>query len=158
MEFYLFVRDFLAWTASVACLFPVNVPFLFFAHRIREGHPTNEDDRMDSDEAWKRASLGALVLALMTAVFFFVDVVFATWADMPPGIVHFIVLLAYIPAAAYVLAMFFAYDDYFNGLGLLTLYLGLPLAVLFLVNWPTELWKPVVGFFASFLKEIPKST
>jgi len=157
MEFYLFVRDFLAWTASVACLFPVNVPILFFAHRIREGQLANEDDRMDSDEAWKRAGLGALVLALTTAVFLFADVVFALWADLPAGMVHFVVLIAYIPAAAYVLAMFFAYDDYFHGLGLLTLYLGLPLAALFLINWPTGLWKPVVGFFASYLVE-PKAS
>lgn len=157
MEFYAFVRDFMAWTASVACLFPINVPILFFAHRILEGQPTNEDDRMDNDEAWKRAGLGALVLALATAAFLFTDVVFASWADMPAGLVHFVVLLAYIPAAAFVLAMFFAYDDYFHGLGLLTLYLGLPLAVLFLFNLLTGLWNPVVGFFASYLVE-PKAT
>jgi len=67
MEFYAFVRSFLAWTASVACLFPINVPILFFAHRIREGQIANEDDRMDGDEAWKRAGLGASVLAVATA-------------------------------------------------------------------------------------------
>jgi len=56
-----------------------------------------------------------------------------------------------------VLAMFFAYDDYFHGLGLLTLYLALPLSVLFVFNLFTGLWNPVVDFFATYLVE-PKAT
>jgi hypothetical protein len=155
MEFYGFVRTFLAWTASIACLFPINVPLLYLAHRIREGGATTEENRMDSEELWKRSALGSIVLALVTAALFFVDVVLATWADMPPGIIHFVILLAYIPAAAFVLMMFLAYDDYFHGLGLLTVYLGLPLFVLWIVNVLLGVWNPVVRFFASFLREIP---
>ncbi len=159
MEFYEFVRGCLAWTASFTCfLVLLNVPMLYFAHRIREGRLEEDDDRrIDNDELWKRSALGAFALAAASLVFVFVDVVLADWADMPPGIIHFVLFLAYFPATAYLLAIFFAYDDYFSGLGLLTLDLGLPLAVLWILNAITGLWDPAVNCFYQWLKAIPVS-
>ncbi len=154
MEFYAFVRGLLAWMASVACcLVLFNVPMLYFAHRVREGRLEEDDERrMDNDELWKRSALGAAGLVVTSFVFLFADLVLADWAAMPPGAIHLVILLAYVSAAAYVLALFFAYDDYFFGLGLLTLDLGLPVFALWLVNLVTGLWNPVLDWFLSWLK------
>ena len=154
MEFYAFVRGSLAWTASIACAFPVTVPILFFAHRIREGSALDDDKRMDSDELWKRAALGGLVLSIATWIFLFADLVLAKWADMPAGIIHVVILLAFVPAGAYLLTMFFAYDDFFHGLGLLTIFFALPIVILWPANAVLGAWGFALGFFESFLKEL----
>jgi hypothetical protein len=154
MEFYGFVRGFLAWTATVACLFPLNVPVLYFAYRIREGRVVDEETRMENDELWKRSALGAIVLAIAMAAVVFADVVLARWGELPAGLTHFVLLLAFLAAGAYLMMLFFAYDDYFHGLGLLTLYLGLPILVLWIVTAVLG-WNPVLEFAESFLQEIP---
>ena len=151
MEFYSFVRSLFAWIASFACL-PIGAPFLYAAHRVREAQ-IPEDDRMDEGELRIRSLYGSLAVAVVTWLFLFLDFVVADWLDLPAGLTHFIILLSYLPAAAYVLFLFFAYDDYFEGLGLLTLYLGLPIAALYIVNF-LGLWNPVVGWFYSWLKPI----
>lgn len=153
MEFYAFMRGLLAWMASVALVFPVNVPMLYFAHRIREGQlPEDDEHRLESDELWTRAALGSLAVAGTTLAFLFLDVLCAEWMELG-AIVHFVVLLTYVPAAAFVLVYFFAYDDYFFGLSLLTLYLGLPMLVLYLVTLVVPVWGWWVKILLGFLVE-----
>lgn len=133
MEIYIFVRSLLGWMALVALLWPLNAAMLYAAYRIRDARISEEDENyMEPDELRTRSLIGAGVVALLTAVFLFADLVFATWLDMPAGPVHFAVLLGYVPAAAYVLMLFFAENDFFQSMSLLTLYIALPLFVL----WP----------------------
>src|SRR5262245_30440383 len=153
MEFYTFVRGCLAWTATVEACFPLNVPMLYFAYRIREGRVVDEDTRMENDELWKRSALGAAVLAAMMVAFVFADVVLARWGELPAGITHFVLFLAYVAAGAYVVMYFFAYDDYFQGLGQLTLYLAIPIFVLWALTALLG-WNPI-AVAESFLQQIP---
>jgi len=155
MEFYSFVRTSLAWIASIALLYPVNVPLLFAAHRIREGRVAEDDEnRMENDEVWTRSFLGALVVALLLLAFLFGDLVLADWLGLPAGIIHMVVLITYLAAASFLLMQFFAYDDYFYGLSLLSLYLFLPIFVLLAVNSLVGFWNPVLGFFLNYIKEV----
>jgi hypothetical protein len=155
MEIYGFVRGALAWMASIACLIAINSPLLYATYRISAGRVAEDDEtRMDNDELWMRSLYASGVLAVMTAAFFFVDLVVADWAGGPPGIVHFAIFLAYIPAAAFVLTYFFAQDDFFTGLGHAALFFLLPIIVLYPLSMIVPFWNYWVGFLESWLKPI----
>ena len=51
MELFQFLRGTLAWMASITLLWPINVPLLALAFKIRQG--AKEID-MERDEFWKR--------------------------------------------------------------------------------------------------------
>jgi hypothetical protein len=154
MEFYSFLRGSLAWIASWVLLYPLYVPALFYAHRIREG-PVPEDDetRMDNGEVWTRSFLGALVIWLLTVACLFADLILADWLALPAGIIHMVILIVFFGAAAFLLMQFFAYDDYFFGLSLLSLSLFLPILVLFIANSLVGFWNPWLNFLLGYLKE-----
>lgn len=155
MEIYNFLRGSLAWVASVALLYPLYVPLLFYGHRIREG-PVREDDetQMDNGEVWTRSFLGALVVWVLTVVCIFLDLLLADWLDLPAGIVHLVIVIAFFAAASFLLMQFFAYEDYFYGLSLLALSLFLPIVVLFIANSLVGFWNPWLNFLLGYLKEI----
>jgi hypothetical protein len=50
----------------------------------------------------------------------------------PPGPLHLVVVMGYVPAAAYVTLSAFAYSDLFEGLAVFIIYIGLPVLVLLL--------------------------
>ena len=154
MEFYTFIRGALAWTASITCLWPFNIPLLFLAYRIREGQSRVDDDtRVENEDLWPRAALVALLVGVLTAAWFFVDYVAANWLEIPPGLVHFGVFLCFVPCAAFLVAYFFGYEDPFIGLSIFALYLALPIFVLFLLNSLIGFWNPILDFLYTFLKD-----
>jgi len=151
MELYSFLRGILVWTATIACLWPVNAPVLALAFKIQNG-PKRID--MENDEYWWRAIVGSLVLALATAAFVLLDYLLADLAELPAGPTHLIVLVGYVPVAVWILTLFFAMDDLLNGLSLLVIYLFMPIFVLFVVNWLLGLWEPVLAFVYPWIKEV----
>ena len=156
MDFYSFARIFFAWIATVTCIPVVNAVLLFYCHRIREGQMAEDDERrLDSDELRTRAVYGALALTAATIAFVFVDVAGAEWLAIPAGIVHFAVLLMYVGACSLLLMYFFAYEDFFAGLGLYVLSVALPLLVLWPIDWLTGWLQPVLGLVLRWLKAIP---
>ena len=158
MELYNFMRSALAWTATIACLWPINIPLLFAAYRIREGRvPEGDDTRVDNEDLWPRCALNALLVALLAAAWIFVDLVAADWLALPPGLVHFVVFPLFIASGAFLLAQFFGYEDPFIGLSILMIYLYLPILVLALLNTLIGFWDPVLGIVLAYLKEIPKT-
>ena len=130
MELYDFLRGTLAWTATIACLWPVNALWLAFAYKVQQGAKP-----IDLEGYSTRCTVGSLVLALVTAAAIFVDYMLADWAEFPPGPVHLIIYVAYVPLAVWLLALFFAMDDLTHGLSLFMIYLYLPTFVLFVLNW-----------------------
>jgi hypothetical protein len=156
MDFYSFARIFFAWIATITCIPVVNAVLLFYCHRIREGTMAEDDERrLDSDELRTRALYGAVSLMAATPVFVFIDVAAAEWLAIPAGLVHFVVLLMYVGACSLILAYFFAYEDFFAGLGLYVLAVGLPLLVLWPIDWLTHWFQPVLGIVLHWLKAIP---
>lgn len=150
MELYKFFWGALAWIATVACLWPVNVPVLALAYKIQQGtKPIDEDMR---DELWYRATLGAFFLALATAGFIFLDYLFLDYTEFPAGPIHLVVFMAYVPAGAFILFYFLGYSDLLDGLGLFVIYIGLPLALLVVVNAVLGVWNPLLNFVYGYLK------
>lgn len=155
MALYGFARGALMWIASVACLFPLTIPLLYLAFRIREGRvPENDETGIDNDELWKRSAIASAVLAAATFAAIFVDVVAAKWADAPAGVVHFVILLLYFAMAAFIVMVVFAYEDFFAALGQLTIFLIMPIIVLFPLNALLGLWNFWLKYFDGWLKAV----
>lgn len=157
MELYNFFRGTLAWTATIACLWPLNIPLLALAFKIQNGSKPID---MESDEYWWRSSVGSLVLGLVTAGFVFVDYMLADWAELPPGPTHMIVYIGYVPAAVWILTLFFAMDDLMHGLSLFVIYIYLPVLVILGLNgllWFVKLnfrWDWFYGLASPWLKTV----
>jgi hypothetical protein len=149
VELYYFFRGTLAWTASVAALWPINVPLAALAYKIQNGP---EPIKMPRKELWTRSAFGALAVALLTVVLLWFDYLLAEGADFPAGPIHLIIFMAYIPAAVWLLFVFFACDDLLPGLGLFVIYLYLPVLVLYVLNNFVAFWQPLVSFWEGWLK------
>jgi len=149
VELYKFFWGALAWIATVAVLWPANVPLLALAYKIQNGAAPLSIAR---DELWYRSLVGAGLLALVTVGFFFLDYFFIDWTDFPPGPIHLVIFMAYIPAGAYVMLISFAFAELLEGLGVLIIYLGLPLLALFLVNAVLGIWEGPLDVAYGFLR------
>src|SRR5437764_7777416 len=122
--FYPFVRGLLAWIATIACLWPVNVPLLGFAFRASCG-PKPPD--MQKSELWTRATFAALAFAVITFGFLVVDYVLAESLGFPAGLAHLIVLSGLLPTGMWLCFVMFALDDLGQGMTILLFYLMLPI-------------------------------
>src|SRR5688500_382902 len=142
MDIYQFFWSALAWTVTVAVLFPINVPMAALAFRIWQG--PRREDHMETDEFWKRSALAALVIALVSVAFVFIDYVLWAWAELPAGPVHLVVFTGYLAAVVWMMMLFFEVEDFFQGLSLAVIYLYIPVFILWLLNWPIGFWEPVV--------------
>lgn len=151
MQIYEFVRDSLMWIASVALLWPVNAPMMGLAVKILFGQRPIE---MEDYEFWVRSTLAALVLALVTAATLVVDYVLAVTVELPPGVVHMVVLLAYLGTASYVIYLFFNLEDFFQAFGAFLIYVFLPITVLFVINAVFHIWRPMLGLTGGWLKAV----
>jgi len=149
VELYEFLRGTLAWTVSVAALWPLNIPLAVLAYRIHRGQRPID---MEPKELWIRATFASLGVALLTLAMVFVDYLLAFGADFPAGPIHLAVFLGYVPIAIWIFFVFFALDDLLPALGLFMLYVYLPVAVLYLLNLLIGIWQPLVNAAASWLK------
>ena len=163
MDIYQFVWAAFAWTVTFAALWPVNVPAAALAFRIWRGRTPVVD--METDELWKRAALATLCIAVASVAFVGLDWVLATQAELPPGPVHLVVFLGYLPMAVWIVMLFFGLEDFFEGLSLLLLYFYLPVFAIYALNWllgainpSLEFWTPVVDYVKGWLPEPPPTT
>ena len=149
MELYEFFRGALAWIATVAVLWPVNAPLAALAYKVQNGARPLSIER---DELWVRSFLAAGLLALVTVGFILLDYFFIGITDIVPGPIHLVIFMAYVAAGAYVMFVSFAFSELADGLSVLTIYLGLPLVVLFIVNAISGIWEAPLEFAYGFLK------
>ncbi|MCI0640234.1 MAG: hypothetical protein L0Y72_29295 [Gemmataceae bacterium] len=150
MELFAFFRDTLAWIATITVLLPLNIPMLALAYRIQNG-PKPLD--MEPAELWSRAGGAGVCLAALCAAFVYLDYLLADAAELPPGPIHLLILFGYVPAAVWIVFVFFAYSDLFDALSVLVIDLGLPIFVLFFLNAIFGLWKWALNFAYDWLKE-----
>lgn len=150
MEVYQFLRGSLAWTVTVAGLWPLNIPLAVLAYRIRLGP---QPITMPRKELWWRATFAALIVALITVAMVLVDYYLAENIGFPAGPVHLIVFMSYVPAVVWVFFVFFALEDFFQGLNLFVIYVYLPVLVLFLLNAVVPFWEPFLIVARDWLKE-----
>lgn len=147
MDLFEFCRWALILTVSSTLYFPLTMPLAALAFRIQLGtrkFPFDEDEGF-----WWRCALAALGLSLLSGVVLLLDW-FLVSSDMPAGIVHIALLMAYLPAAVWHLFWSFACDDLGEGLGILVVYILLPslllgLLLLFGVRFPITLAESWIG-------------
>jgi hypothetical protein len=150
VELYQFFCGALAWIATVAVLWPVNIPLIALAYKIQKGgRPLGEEEE---EEFWSRCMWAAGLLAVLTIAFVFLDYFIINVTDFPPGPIHLVVLMGYIPAAAFVTLYAFGYADLLDGLGTFVIYIGLPVFALMIVNAFTGLWNGPLSVAYGFLK------
>ena len=146
--FDVFRRTF-AWMATVAVLWPVNIPLAGLAYKVRQGHKP-----IDMEAFWWRSTFATLILAAMTCGFVWLDYFLAGDTDLPSGPVHVVVICGYIGAASWLYFVFFALEDFFQGLGMVAIYFCIPMAVLFLLNLLTGWWnKLLLNYALTWLKQ-----
>jgi hypothetical protein len=150
MDIYQFFWTALAWTMTVAVLWPANVPLAALAFRIWQGQKPVD---MDRGEMWMRSALGALVVAVVGVVFVALDYALWAWAELPAGPVHLVVFVGFLAAAVYVMMQFFEIEDFFQAFSLILIYLYIPVFALWLLNWPIGFWNPLVNFAKGWLQE-----
>ena len=154
--FYPFVRGLLAWIATIACLWPINVPILGFAFRASCG-PKRPD--MEANEFWTRSTFGALFLALGAFAALIVDYFLAESLAFPAGPVHLIVLACLIPIGMWICFVLFACDELGQGLTIILIFLLLPIFTLYviraLLDWLFDagFWDPLLNMAYGWLKE-----
>ena len=149
MEFYYFLRGTLAWTATVALLWPFNIPMAALAYKIRLGPNKNP---LKPKEYWVRSGAVATVVAAITLVALVLDYVLAEEMDFPAGPVHLVVFMAYVPAAVWAIFVFFALEDLMQALSVFVIYIYLPVLVLYVLNAIIGFWQPLVDLAGGWLK------
>ncbi len=150
MELYNFLRGSLAWAASIAVLWPLNVPLMALAYKVRNGP---KPVLLTAGEFWTRATFAALVIAVLTLVIVGLDYSLAVGADLPAGPVHLVMLVAYVASGMWVLFVFLALDDLMQGVSVFVIYLCLPIGVFFVINLIVPFWQPLVDLAQGWLKE-----
>jgi hypothetical protein len=150
LELYLFFHGALAWIATVAILWPINIPMLALAYRI---HNIPEQYAIEPEELWwPRATGGAFCIAILTVAAVALDYVMVDWGEVPAGPAHLVVFMAWVPAATWILFIWFAYTDVFEGLSLLIIYLGIPIFVLIVLNAIFGFWNFLLAMAYQLLK------
>jgi hypothetical protein len=149
VELYKFFWGLLAWIATVAAAWPVNIPLLALAYKIQNGAKPLP---VESEEMWYRSAFGAGLLALVTLGFVFLDYFIIDMMDFVPGPIHLVIFMAYVPAAAYVMFISFAFADPFEGLSVAAIYIGLPVLVLFVINAALGIWNWPLSVAYDYLK------
>jgi hypothetical protein len=139
----------LAWLATIALLWPLNIPLSALAYKIRQGHTPID---MESDEFWLRCTFGSLFLGLVTAAFGGLDYFLAEEADLPAGPVHILIFVCYAAAGWWLFFIMFGLEDPFQGLSMVLIYLYLPIMVLYLINKILGWWDPLLNLALGWLK------
>ncbi len=149
VELYNFIRGTLAWAASVALLWPANVPLMALAYKVRNGpNPIP----MPAKEFWTRAGCASFLVAILTLVLIAVDYLVIEGTDLPAGPIHLVILACYVPAGMWVLFVFFALEDLMQATSVFAIYLCLPMLVLYVLNAVVQFWQPLVDLVQVWLK------
>ena len=136
MDLFVFV----GWTVAVVCLvtvaWPLNVPLMALAYRVRRG---SEPLDVEGFELWTRSALASAGPAGMSVALLALAFALIQGAGLPQGPTLLILLLCYLPAAVFYVAWCWGYDEFVDGLALFLIYVLLPGLPLLLVGWPIGL-------------------
>jgi hypothetical protein len=131
------VYGFFAWwlllTVVVTLAWPLNIPLVALAYRVRMG--TEPPPAVEGLGIWWRFTLAALSLALLSCatlglLFLLVK------AGFPAAPIRLILLVGYLPAAVAILYRILGLEDFLQATGQFALYILLPgLPLLLIGRW-----------------------
>ena len=136
MDLFAFVSWFVAVVCLVTLAWPLNVPLMAFAYKVRLG--TRPLD-VEWPELWTRAALASVGPAAMSLVLLALAYVLVKLAGLPQGATVLVLFLLYLPAAVGYVTWCWGYDEFVDGLGLFLIYVLLPGLPLLLIGWLTTL-------------------
>ena len=142
MDLFAFFRIILLAVIVVTAVWPVNVPLMALAYKVRLG---TQPVPLEPGEFWTRAAFAALGLALLSAVTLGLNYVLVVMAGVPAEPVPLVLFLLYLPAAAAYLFWMFALEEPFEALSLCVLYLFLPGIPLLLIDRVFGFWQPLTA-------------
>jgi hypothetical protein len=126
VELFAFFRWVLVITVTTTLFWPLTVPLAALAYKMRLGPAPVP---MPASAFWTRSAFAALGLAVMALAVAGLDYLLCQ-GGFPPGVVHFALLLLYVPLAVWFLTVMFALEDPLQGLGVLVIWIFLPGLVL----------------------------
>ena len=135
---------FVGWLVAVVCAvtlaWPLNVPLMAFAYKVRRG---SEPLDVEGSELWTRSALASAGPAGMSLALLALAYALVQGAELPRGPTLVVLLLAYLPAAVAYVSWCWGYDEFVDGLGLFLVYLLLPGLPLLLIGWLAGFWRPL---------------
>jgi hypothetical protein len=137
VDVFAFAGWVVALLSAITLPWPVNVPIMALAYKIRRG---SESLDLEPYEFWVRSTLAAAGLAGLTLALLILSFLLIEGAHLPAGPILLVLILAYLPAAVPYLCWTFAQDELVDGLGLFVLYVLIPGLPLFLIGWLMGLW------------------
>ncbi|HJT78577.1 MAG TPA: hypothetical protein VJ739_15335 [Gemmataceae bacterium] len=149
MDLFTFVAWVAVLIAAVTVIWPLNVPLLALAVKVRRGaEPTG----YEPSELWWRCALGSLGLAVLTLILLGLTYGVVVEAEFAAarGPVHLVLILLYVTAAIPYLFWTLALEDMFQAASVFLLYVFLPGLVLFLLGWLLG-WGGLVSAWAPWL-------
>jgi len=123
--------------ATVTLVWPLNIPLVALAYKVRHG---SAPIPLEPASFWLRSTFAALGLCGLSLVLVGLVYALVRRAGMPPEILDLILLMAYVPAAAWFFFWMFALEDMFQGLSVFLLYILLPALPVLLAGRFTGLW------------------
>jgi hypothetical protein len=140
MGIFGFVSWALVTIAAVTLPWPVNIPLMALAFKVRNGQaPVDFEPR----EFWIRSTIAAAGPAGMSVVLLVLAYVLAEGFGFPPGPAQLILLMAYVPAAVGYVFWAYALEDLLQGLSVFAIYVLLTGLPLLLIGRLTGLWATV---------------
>ena len=132
---------FFGWACILTCLvalaWPLNVPVMALAYKVRRG--TQPVD-YEPGEFWTRSLLAALGPAVLAVLVFVAAYVLIVPVGLPAGPVLLVLFMAYLPAAVALVWWCFGLDEMLDALGVFLLYVLMPGLPLLTIGWGTGLW------------------
>jgi hypothetical protein len=122
VELFAFFRWVLVITVTTTLFWPLTVPLAALAYKVRLGPAPVP---MATSAFWTRSAFAALGMAVLALLLAGLDALLAL-GGFPPGVVHFALLLLYVPLAAWFLTVLFALEDPLEGLSVLVIWIFLP--------------------------------
>jgi hypothetical protein len=138
VDLYRFVSWCLVTISVVTLIWPVNIPLLALAYRVRQGRQSVD---MEPGEFWWRCSFGSLGLACLSLVLLGLNYCLVRMAELPPGPVQLTLFLGYVPAGIGFLLWMLAFEDMLEATSVFLLYILLPGIVVLLIGRLTHSWE-----------------
>jgi hypothetical protein len=153
MEFFEFFRQLLILLITVSLYWPLSIPLAALAYKLRLG---GKPIPLSTTAYWVRSGFAALGMAVLCVSLMGSDQV-CTLIGLPPGPVHVLMFMVYIPLGSLWMFKIFALEDGWEGLSTLLLYACVPGLFLVLLKL-VGLELPHFIDIKSWINPIPVST
>jgi uncharacterized oligopeptide transporter (OPT) family protein len=130
---------------AITLAWPLNVPLMALAYKIRHG---NQPLPMDGGPFWLASTLAALALTGLSLL----PVLAGWWLPGLELLVFLAFFFFYIPLAAYLTYWIYGLDEPIEGLSTLAIYLLVPGFPLLFVFWWTGLGRVLVAWWSHRLE------